>query len=84
MLLSCNVYSSSRYLGLTCYCSFLVVDSGDELNEKDLLWSEQNLKKTAPLDDESEFECHESSQLPNEPPKKRSRSVSIVIYAVKL
>ena len=80
VLLSCKFYPSTRYLGLPCYCSFLFVDSDDELSEKDLLWSQQNLKTTAPFDDE----CHESSRLSNEPPKKRSRSVSRTLYLNKI
>ena len=48
---------------------FLVVESTDELNEKDLIWSKRNLEETAQVD---------YGSAPNEPPKKRSRPVSLV------
>ena len=48
---------------------FLVVESTDELNEKDLIWSKKNLEETAQVD---------YGSAPNEPPKKRSRLVSLV------
>ena len=48
---------------------FLVVESTDELNEKDLIWSKRNLEETAQVD---------YGSAPNEPPKRRSRPVSLV------
>ena len=48
---------------------FLVVESIDELNEKDLIWSKRNLEETAQVD---------YGSAPNEPLKKRSRPVSLV------
>ena len=63
------VCPSTRYLDLPCFCSFLVVPSTDELNEKDLFWSKKNLEETTQVD---------SVSAPNGPPKKRSRLVSLV------
>ena len=50
------------------FFSFLVVESTDELNEKDLFWSKKNLEETTQVD---------SVSAPNEPPKKRLRLVSL-------
>ena len=69
MFFCCKVCPSTRYLGLPCFCSFLVVESTDELNEKDLFWSKKNLAETTQVDFVS---------APNEHPKKRSRSASLV------
>lgn len=67
--LCCKVCPSTGSLHLPCFCPFLVVDSTDELNEKDRLWSKKNLEETAPAD---------SGSAPNEPPKRRSHLVSSV------
>ena len=48
------------------FCSFLVVESTDELNEKHLFWSKKNLEEV------------DSISAPNKHPKKRSRLVSLV------
>ena len=57
---------------------FPIVDSHNELHEKDILWTEENLQTSNAFGAESNIESHGSRQLPNEPPKKRSRTVSLV------
>ena len=59
-------------------CSFPIVDSHNELHEKDILWTEENLQTSNAFGAESNIGSHGSQQLPNEPPKKRSRTVSLV------
>ena len=65
----CKVCPSTRYLDLPWFCSFLIVESTDELYEKDLFWSKKNLEETTQVD---------SVSAPNKHPKKRSRLVSLV------
>ena len=65
----CKVCLSTRYLDLPCFSSFLIVESTNELNEKDLFWSKKNLEETTQVD---------SVSAPNKHPKKRSRLVSLV------
>jgi len=58
--------------------SFPIVDSHNELHEKDILWTEENLQTSNAFGAESIIESHGSRRLPNEPPKKRSRTVSLL------
>ncbi|XP_068710191.1 eukaryotic translation initiation factor 5B-like isoform X1 [Montipora foliosa] len=50
-------------------------DSHNELHEKDILWTEENLQTSNAFGAETNIESHRSRRLPNEPPKKRSRTV---------
>ena len=58
-------------------CSFPIVDSHNELHE-DILWTEENMQTSNAFGAESNIESHRSRRLPNEPPKKRSHTVSLV------
>ena len=50
--------------------SFPIVDSHNELHEKDILWTEENLQTSNAFGAENTVETLE-------PPKKRSRAVSV-------
>ncbi|KAK2550108.1 hypothetical protein P5673_029300, partial [Acropora cervicornis] len=50
-------------------------DSHNELHEKDILWTEENLQTSNAFGAESIIESHGSRRLPNKPPEKRSRTV---------